>query len=217
VTVHTSAYDYYGVLAYEAASDGVPKPIDPANGTLACNGGYSVPLQIRAGPDLLGVVRDQYVILPLLASPPAGTTLTCTSRYGLYTTAGTLIASNTLNASIVYDANGTTITFDPATATVAASGGNAPIFIDYTSTLGFSIVPTSPANATLACPGGYAPQTQLRAGPGKAGIVVDQLAVLTYTIAPPPGTTLPCTVTYGLRDTNKTIVATATASITLQY
>jgi hypothetical protein len=176
-----------------------------------------VPLQIRAGPDEIGVVRDQYVVLPLLATPPAGTTLTCTSEWGTYSAAGTLLASTTLNATIVYDQSGTTIAFSPSKATIKASGGNAPIYLDYTSATGFSIAPVSPSTTTLACPNGYAPTTQLHAGPGKSGEVVDQLVIDTASISPPAGTKLACTATYGLYDSMNTLAAQATLAVTLEY
>jgi hypothetical protein len=217
VTVHARAFDYFGTFAFTAAANGTPKPIAPADGTLACDGGYHIPLDIRSGPDQLGLVRDQYVVLPLLASPPAGTTLTCTSEWGIFGASGALLASATLDATVVYDQSGTIIDFSPSSATVRASGGNAPIFLEYTSTAGYSVKPLAPADGALACPGGYAPQTQLRAGPGKSGAIEDQLVVLTASIAPPPGTSLACTTTYALLDPTGTPVAQASLAVTVQY
>lgn len=217
VTVHARSFDYFGTFAFTAAANGAPKPIAPADGTLACNGGYHIPLDIRSGPDQLGLVRDQYVVLPLLASPPAGTTLTCTSEWGVYGGNGALLTSATLNAMVVYDQSGTIIDFSPSTATVRASGANAPIFLQYTSEAGYSVKADTPADGALACPGGYAPQTQLRAGPGKSGAIEDQLVILTASIAAPPGTSLACNTTYALLDPTGTVVARASLAVTLQY
>lgn len=217
VTIHARDFVYFGTFAFTAAANGVPKPIAPADGTLACAGGYRIPLDIRSGPDQLGLVRDQYVVLPLLASPPAGATLSCTSEWGIFGGNGAQLASATLNATVVYDQSGTIVDFSPASATIRANGGNAPIFLEYTSEAGYSVKPETPADGTLACPGGYAPQTQLRAGPGKSNEIEDQLVISTTSIAPPAGTSLACETTYALLDPTGTLVARASLAVTLQY
>jgi hypothetical protein len=217
ISVDAASYDFFGIFAFTASTNGVPKPIDPADGTLACNGGYHVQLQIRAGPDQLGVVRDQYVVLPLLASPPAGSKLTCAGTWGIFDASGALLGSATLNATIDYNQTGTIIGFSPTPATVHAAGGDPPIELAYTSAAGFSIEALDPANGTLACPNGYAPQTQLSAGPNTPGAIEDRLTVVTSSIAPPAGTKLQCFVTYGLLNPAKLLVAEATLTLTLLY
>jgi hypothetical protein len=217
VTIHSSAYDYYGNLNFSAVANAVPKPISPADGSLACTGGIEVPLDIRSGPVQLDLVRDQFVVLPLRAQLPQGTTLACKSTWGIYQ-GSTLLASTTLQATIVYDTGAPAISFTPSTVTLQASGaGNPTIVLAYVDQSGFSLAPVAPASGYLDCGNGYLVVTKLHAGAGVPGFVQDDVSVDMTSISPPAGSTLTCTSTWALDETGGSAVQTATLNATLQY
>lgn len=218
ITVKASAYDYYGTLAFSSIAGAHPQPISPADGSLACNNGYSVPLQIRSGPAELTLVRDQYVILPQANVLPQGTTLTCTSTWGVYDASDDLLAKAQLQATVVYDTGVPAISFSPSTVTLGAtSGSNPAITLAYTSASGFTAQPVAPADGSLACSGGYDIPVQLRAGAGATGLIKDTYVVLFDKISPPAGTSLTCTSEWGVYDASNTQVQTATLNATVTY
>jgi hypothetical protein len=219
ISVRSSQFDYFGELTYSARTGLVPKPLSPAKGVLACNGGYSVVMQIHQGPAPIGVVHDQYLVLPLTANPPEGTTLSCTSTWGLYDASGALVAQAPLQATLIYDTGKPAIYFMPASLKIESSSGTAVATLAYISHAGLKDKPVTPGSGYLACAGGYSVKPQLRAGPALPGYIAVLYEIDPADVTPKPakGATLDCTTTWGLADTAGNVVQVATLKVAITY
>lgn len=104
LTLSGSQSAYTGTLAYTAFYGYVPKPIAPADGYLACAGGYAIPLAVKAGGYDKGLIDDSFTVTPTAVSPkpPPGTQLSCQSTWGVYDSGGKLLALSTLQATVSY-------------------------------------------------------------------------------------------------------------------
>lgn len=220
ISVRSSQFDFFGYLTYTARAGLVPKPISPANGALGCDRGLNVALQIHQGPAPIGVVHDQYVVLPLSVNPPKGTTLTCSSTWGLFDASGAIVAQAPLQAKLVYDTGNPAIYFNPAKLTLASTAGIATSMLAYADSSGFKARPVVPASLTMACTGGATLKPQISAGGILQGYVQDRFAIdpTAVTPQPPAGTkSVACSTEWGLFDASGNLVQKAVLAVVITY
>jgi hypothetical protein len=218
ITVRASKFDYFGELTYSGRAGLVPQPVSPASGYLACDRGFSVALRVHAGPAPIGVVHDEYLVLPLSVSPAKGTILTCSATWGLFD-GGTLVAQAPLHATVIYDTGKPAIYFNPRTLAFKSSDGTTSSVLAYATTADLKVEPISPKGGILACDGGYTLTTRLKAGGVLQGYVQDNYVVDPDAVAPKPavGQTLTCSSTWGLADSHGDVVQTAKIAVSLTY
>jgi hypothetical protein len=214
----SSRYDYLGTLVYPAISGILPKPVPPSNGYLACNGGYSVDLQVRAGPYFKGYIADQFVVLPRSVSPPRGTILHCTSTWGLYTKIGNrFLSSATLTATIVYDTGPLPIEFLPAAVSLKSSGGSFDGTLAYYNVPGLTIRPIPASGPPLSCGGGLYLKFSISAGPVVGSTIHDRYTIDPNSASLPVGTTLLCSSTWGAYSPNGSLLGQSTLHASILY
>ncbi len=206
----SSAFDFMGSLTYLAKAGVVPKPVPPSNGYLTCTGGYSVDLQVSAGPYNRGAVEDRFVVLPHSISPPRGTLLKCTSTWGLYGNAGkTLLGSTTLYATINYDTGTPPIAFEPAAVTLKAGG---PVYtgkLAYYNSRGARIRSVANDGQPLSCTNGTVVPFAVKAGPVVGDAVDDTYTIDPANVTVPKGTSLACSSLWGSYAPNGTLLGEA--------
>lgn len=220
VTLRSSQVDYYGFLTYSARAGLVPKPVSPAGGWLACDHGFNVALQIHAGPAPIGVVHDEYIVFPLSVNPPKGTTLTCSSTWGLFDAAGTMAAQAPLRANLIYDTGKPAISFSPPVLVLKSTAPTATSVLAYESANGSTAEPIEPPSLDLACKGGYTLKPQIRAGGTLEGYVQDRFEIDPSAVTPKPkaGTkTISCATVWALLDAKGHIVQEAALAVVITY
>jgi hypothetical protein len=219
INFKSSAFDYFGELTYTARTGLVPKPLTPPNGSMTCNDGLNIGLQIHQGPAPIGVVHDEYVVLPLNVQPAIGTVLNCTSTWGLYDSSGALVAQAPLQATVTYDNGRPAIYFTPAALAFKASAGSGTSVLAYATTAGFKPKPLSPDTGNLACQGGYTLAPKFRAGSSFPGYdqIRFELDPSAVSPVPPSGTTVACAATWGLADAAGNIVQRAALNVKITF
>jgi hypothetical protein len=211
----SSEYVHTGVISYAAAPGVYPRPVPPANGYLACNGGYSVDLQISAGPYVKGRIDDRFVVLPQSARPPKGTILKCSSTWGLYAKTGNvLLGSTTLYATIVYDTGIAPIVFEPAKIALTAGSGPYVGTLAYGDAANRGVRPIPATGGYLNCPGGTAVPLHVAAGRDVGGQVRDTYTIVPSSLVVAPGSAITCSSTWGAYDAAGTLLGQATLEAT---
>jgi hypothetical protein len=220
ISLRSSQFDYFGFLTYSARAGLVPRPISPPDGSLACDQGIRVRLQIHQGPAPIGVVHDEYLVLPLSAKPKLGTTLTCSSTWGLFDKNGTMVAqAQPLQAKITYDTGKRGIYFSPSVLILKSSGGLATSTLAYATANGFKGKALAPLTGFLTCKGGYTLTPQLRAGPLLPGYLQTYYEIDPSAVEPKPkkGQTLGCASVWGLVDPAGNVAETAALVVAITY
>jgi hypothetical protein len=220
ISLRSSQFDYFGFLTFTARAGLVPKPVSPADGSLACDQGFHVGLQVHQGPAPIGVVHDEYLVLPQTAKPSLGTTLTSSATWGLFDESGTMVAQGQpLQAKILYDTGKPGIYFTPAKLVTKSSAGIVTSILAYSSLKGFDGKPLAPKTGFLACKGGYTLTPKLRAGPLLSGYVQVRYEVDPSAVSPEPkkGQTLDCASEWGLIDSAGNVVEEATLAASVTY
>jgi hypothetical protein len=213
----SSEYAHTGVLKYKAIAGAYPGKVPPSTGYLTCTGGYSVPLEVSSGPWVKGYIEDRYDVLPQSVEPPVPikTILNCSSTWGLFTSAGTLLDSTTLYATIVYNTGDPAIAFSPSTIGLVSGAHASTGTLDYFYTAKDGVKPIPDPGGYLTCGNGASVPLHIASGPEVGDEIRD-----TYTVDPSGvhlahGASTTCTSTWGSYLANGSLLGQATLSATL--
>jgi hypothetical protein len=212
----SSEYDHQGILSYLAIKGAYPAKVPPATGYMTCDGGYSVPLLVTAGPWVKGRIRDRFDVLPQSVAPPVPikTILKCSSTWGLYSSTGTLLDTTTLYSTIVYNTGDPAIAFAPSAVTLTAGGAPYAGRLDYFFTAA-NVKPIPDPGGYLTCSNGASVPLHVASGPIVGEQIRDSYTIDPGAVSLARGTSISCSSTWGSYLASGSLLGQATLSVTI--